>query len=114
MMRAVGTKKNSAARIQSNIEDGPLWAAAAIQRGPSTAAMLNSRTSQKPISRRSSLVAVRVITSWVKDCLGAGVKHAAYQLCSGAKNLAQKLKPQMTHTLDRWLSVEICGKSFLE
>src|SRR6266481_9455572 len=46
---AEGTKKNTAAIIHKLIEEGPLCPAAAIQRGPSTVAMLNSRTSQKPI-----------------------------------------------------------------
>src|SRR5690349_6011674 len=54
MVSAVGRKKRTAARIQRLTEEVPLWAAAAIQRGPSTAAMLNNRTSQKPIARRSS------------------------------------------------------------
>src|SRR5579864_2017318 len=53
MISAVGRKKSSAARIQRLMEEEPLWAAAAIQRGPRTAAMLNSKTSQNPISRRS-------------------------------------------------------------
>jgi len=33
------------------IEEAPLCAAAAIQRGPSTVAMLKSSTSQKPMTR---------------------------------------------------------------
>src|SRR5262249_12012227 len=45
--------KKSAARTQRLSDDVPLWAAAAIQRGPRTAAMLKSSTSQRPISRRS-------------------------------------------------------------
>src|SRR5437762_5254893 len=53
MTRALGKKNRTAAKIQRLIDDVPLCAAAAIQRGPSTAAMLNSSTSQKPISRRS-------------------------------------------------------------
>src|SRR5262249_41874921 len=53
MMSAVGRKNSTAARIQRLMEDVPVWAAAAIQRGPRTAAMLNNSTSQKPISRRS-------------------------------------------------------------
>src|SRR6476659_4733237 len=58
MMSAVGMKKNNAASAHKLMEEVPLWAAAAIQRGPSTAAMLNSRTSQKPISRRNCVFAV--------------------------------------------------------
>src|SRR5438132_2209214 len=54
MMSAVGRKNSSAASTQRLREEVPLWAAAAIQRGPRTAAMLNSSTSQNPISRRSS------------------------------------------------------------
>src|ERR1700683_57114 len=50
---APGTKNNSAARTQRLIDDVPLCPAAAIQRGPSTAAILNSSTSQKPIDLRS-------------------------------------------------------------
>ena len=50
---AVGTKNRSAASIHRLIEDCPLRAAAAIHRGPSTVAMQNSSTSQKPITRRN-------------------------------------------------------------
>src|SRR6267378_3900413 len=53
MTNAPGTKKNSAAITQRLIEEVPLCPAAAIQRGPSTVAMLNSRTSQKPIVLRN-------------------------------------------------------------
>src|SRR5260221_13233276 len=53
MMRAVGRKKSVAASTHRLMEEVPLCAAAAIQRGPRTAAMLNSRTSQKPIARRN-------------------------------------------------------------
>src|SRR5579863_8601550 len=52
-INAVGTKNSSAAKIHKLIEDWPLRAAAAIHRGPSTVAMQNSSTSQKPITRRS-------------------------------------------------------------
>ena len=54
MTNAPGTKKKSAAITHRLIEEGPLWPAAAIQRGPSTVAMLNSITSQKPMVLRSS------------------------------------------------------------
>ena len=40
-------------KLATLIDDVPLWAAAATQRGPRTVAMLKSRTSQKPISLRS-------------------------------------------------------------
>src|SRR5262252_1990762 len=53
MIKDIGKKKRTAARIQRLIDEVPLCAAAAIQRGPSTAAMLNKRTSQKPMARRS-------------------------------------------------------------
>src|ERR1043165_7163002 len=53
MMSAVGRKKNTAANTHKLMDDVPLWAAAAIQRGPSTAAMLNRSTSQKPMARRN-------------------------------------------------------------
>src|SRR5580700_8357091 len=53
MTSAVGTKKNTAAMSQRLIEEGPLCAAAAIQRGPRTVAMLKSRTSHKPMTRGS-------------------------------------------------------------
>src|SRR5579875_1977129 len=53
MTRAPGTKKKMAARSQRLMEEGPLWPAAAIQRGPRTQAMLKSRTSQKPMVLRS-------------------------------------------------------------
>ena len=53
MTRAPGTKKNKAAISHKLIEDGPLCPAAAIHRGPNTVAMLNSRTSQKPIVLRN-------------------------------------------------------------
>src|SRR5437763_3051889 len=58
MMSAVGKKNSTAASTHRLIDDVPLCAAAAIQRGPSTAAMLNSSTSQKPITRRSPLLLV--------------------------------------------------------
>src|SRR5712675_2551613 len=53
MISAVGRKKSTAASTQRLMDDVPLCAAAAIQRGPSTAAMLNSSTSQKPMARRN-------------------------------------------------------------
>src|ERR1051326_3186521 len=53
MISAVGRKKNTAASTHRLMDDVPLCAAAAIQRGPSTAAMLNSSTSQKPMARRN-------------------------------------------------------------
>jgi hypothetical protein len=53
IVSAVGRKKSSAASTQRLMEDVPLWAAAAIQRGPRTAAMLKRRTSQNPIARRN-------------------------------------------------------------
>src|SRR6266705_28756 len=53
MMSAVGMKKNSAATVQMVSDDGPELAADAIQRGPSTVAMLKNKTSQKFISLRS-------------------------------------------------------------
>src|SRR6476660_6790971 len=53
MISAVGKKKNTAASTHKLMDEVPLCAAAAIQRGPSTAAMLNSSTSQKPMARRS-------------------------------------------------------------
>ncbi len=57
MTRAPGTKKKTAAITHRLIEELPLWPAAAIQRGPSTVAMLNSSTSQNPMVLRSSEVA---------------------------------------------------------
>lgn len=53
MTSAPGTKKNNAAMIHKLMEDGPLCPAAAIHRGPRTVAILNSRTSQKPIDLRN-------------------------------------------------------------
>ena len=53
MINDMGRKKSSAASTHKLIEDVPLCAAAAIQRGPRTAAMLNRSTSHKPIVRRS-------------------------------------------------------------
>src|SRR5712664_5015646 len=52
----MGRKKKSAASSHKLIEEVPLCAAAAIQRGPRTVAMLKKRTSQKPISLRSCLI----------------------------------------------------------
>src|ERR1039457_2927436 len=52
MTSAPGTKKNTAAMTHKLIEEVPLCPAAAIQRGPSTAAILNNSTSQKPIVLR--------------------------------------------------------------
>src|SRR5690242_696402 len=59
MISAVGRKKRTAAKTHKLMDEVPLWAAAAIQRGPSTAAMLNSSTSQKPIARRNCDFGVR-------------------------------------------------------
>src|ERR1700722_9471471 len=53
MTNAPGTKKKNAASTHKLIDDVPLWPAAAIHRGPSTVAILKSRTSQKPIALRS-------------------------------------------------------------
>ena len=53
MTQAVGKKKSSAASIHRLMDEVPLRAAAAIHRGPSTAAILNSKTSQKPSSLRN-------------------------------------------------------------
>ena len=53
MTSAPGTKKKTAASTQRLMEEVPLCPAAAIQRGPRTVAMLNSRTSQKPMVLRS-------------------------------------------------------------
>jgi predicted component of type VI protein secretion system len=53
MTSAPGTKKKTAASTHRLMEEVPLWPAAAIQRGPSTVAMLNSSTSQKPMDLRS-------------------------------------------------------------
>src|SRR2546423_2950067 len=53
MMSAVGRKKRPAANTHKLMDEVPLCAAAAIQRGPRTAAILKSSTSQRPISRRS-------------------------------------------------------------
>src|SRR5690349_8865525 len=59
MISAVGRKKNTAASTHKLMDDVPLCAAAAIQRGPSTAAMLNRSTSQKPMARRNCDFGVR-------------------------------------------------------
>ncbi len=56
MTIADGTKKKTAAKTHRLIEEVPLCAAAAIQRGPSTVAMLKKRTSQKPISFLNCLI----------------------------------------------------------
>jgi hypothetical protein len=53
MTRAPGTKKKTAAMIQRLMEEVPLCPAAAIQRGPTTVAILKRRTSQKPMVLRS-------------------------------------------------------------
>ncbi len=52
MISEVGRKNSTAASTHKLMDDVPLWAAAAIHRGPRTAAMLNSSTSQKPMARR--------------------------------------------------------------
>ena len=48
-----GKKKNTADKTHKLIEEVPLCAAAAIQRGPRTVAMLKSSTSQNPMTRRN-------------------------------------------------------------
>src|ERR1700683_5217496 len=52
-MNVVGRKNRAAASTHRLIEDVPLRAATAIQRGPSTDATLNSNKSHGPIARRS-------------------------------------------------------------
>src|SRR6476646_10966107 len=74
MMSAVGRKKNTAASTHKLMDEVPLCAAAAIQRGPSTAAMLKSSTSQKPMARRncdfgavsSAICSFQVAVAWVR------------------------------------------------
>src|SRR5215467_6638325 len=68
MISAVGRKKSTAASTHKLIEDAPLCAAAAIQRGPSTAAMLNNSTSQKPMARRNCDFGVRVSSAILPSC----------------------------------------------
>src|ERR1700722_10141781 len=53
MTSAPGTKKKIAASTQRLMDEVPLCPAAAIQRGPRTAAMLKSSTSQKPMALRN-------------------------------------------------------------
>ncbi len=53
MTNAPGTKKKNAASTHKLMDDVPLWPAAAIHRGPSTVAILKSKTSQKPIALRN-------------------------------------------------------------
>src|SRR5207244_12310090 len=63
MISAVGTKKKRAAIAQMVSDEAPEFAAVAIQRGPRTVAILNNRTSQKPISfRRRDLTSLAVVT----------------------------------------------------
>src|SRR6266404_7107468 len=65
MTIADGKKKKTAASTQRLIEEVPLWAAAAIQRGPKTVAMLKRSTSQKPISRQSWLRGSGEAPAWL-------------------------------------------------
>src|SRR6202035_5268014 len=66
MTIAVGTKKKTAAITHKLIDDVPLCAAAAIHRGPSTVAMLKSRTSQNPISLRNCAMGLAaLLTGWL-------------------------------------------------
>src|SRR6266481_3111426 len=67
MMRAVGKKKPTAAITHRLRDEGPLWAAAAIQRGPSTAAMLKSTMSIMPISRLSWMGTVMEVSGMVQQ-----------------------------------------------
>src|SRR5882724_304715 len=77
---AEGIKKNTAAMIHKLIEEVPLCAAAAIQRGPSTVTMLNSRTSQKPISLHNCLMGSRepFAPGLTESRPGRGSIHPAY------------------------------------
>jgi hypothetical protein len=77
----VGTKKKTAAMIHRLIEDVPLWAAAAIQRGPSTVAMLKRSTSQKPITRGSCGCAGDVADSEAA-AIAAGTIAEFEEVCS--------------------------------
>src|SRR5690349_9187012 len=102
MISAVGRKKSTAASTHRLIEGVPLCAAAAIQRGPSTAAMLNSNTSQKPMARRSCDLGARVssaispfpLPAWVMErhhsiltAIGWGVRATAGAPGSSGRSL---------------------------
>src|SRR5579871_3627503 len=76
MISDVGRKKSTAANTHRLMDDEPLCAAAAIQRGPSTAAMLNSSTSQKPIARRNCDFGVAVSSAIGPFPLCVGVNAA--------------------------------------
>src|SRR5438876_746422 len=65
MTSAIGTKNSTAASTHKLIEEVPLCAAAAIQRGPKTVAMLKKSTSQKPISRQSWLRGSGEASAWL-------------------------------------------------
>jgi hypothetical protein len=56
--KALGKKKNIAAKIHKVMDDCPACAARAIHLGPRTAAMLKSTTSIRPISLRRRAVPV--------------------------------------------------------
>src|ERR1700758_1540649 len=56
MTSADGTKNTPAATTHKLIEEVPLCAAAATQRGPKTVAILKSNTSQKPMAFGSCLM----------------------------------------------------------
>src|ERR1700731_3417411 len=84
MTIAVGTKKKTAAITHKLIDDVPLCAAAAIHRGPSTVAMLKSRTSQNPISFRNWLMGLEAFAAWVTGLRPApGLTRLASGNCAG-------------------------------
>src|ERR1700733_4899763 len=96
MTNAPGTKKKIAASTQRLMEEGPLWPAAAIQRGPRTVAVLNSSTSQKPMLLRSCDLGSRgggagmvmrapEAGSWILYGFAQGLKPALLFLASSAR-----------------------------
>jgi|SRR5205814_257129 len=103
MTRALGKKNRTAARIQRLIEDVPLCAAAAIQRGPSTAAMLNSNTSQKPISRRSCARA--------SVGVAAGRRSELVEISPPATTAVRLQVGKISRSLLLWPSVEFQKRS---
>ena len=81
MTSAPGTKNNSAASTHRLMEDVPLCPAAAIQRGPSTAAILNSSTSQKPMALRNCDFESRTSGAGDRHEVTCGARHGILLIC---------------------------------
>src|SRR5580658_5459906 len=104
----VGKKNRTAASTQRLIDDVPLFAATAIQRGPTTDATLNNSKSHGPIARRSCFLASAGLCSLTRSRPARGLAHPAAENC-GEKDRARlpalstfrKMSPRLPEEISR-------------